>query len=97
MSRSYYRIDGPLTPGQQRVLVAVRDLMKELGRAPSYPEIMARCGFRSPATLHEHVVILRAKRVLRHAAPYQHGVEVEDLCPLCQGTGRRVLDGEGHP
>jgi SOS-response transcriptional repressor LexA len=89
VSRASYRTDGPLTPGQQRVLMAVRDLSKELGRAPSYPEIMRRCGFSSPATLHEHVVILRAKRVLRRAAPYQHGVEVEDLCEACGGSGRR--------
>jgi repressor LexA len=54
-----------LTPRQNEILTFIRDCAEEGGRIPSVREIMARFGFRSPATVATHLDLMEKKGVIR--------------------------------
>lgn len=55
----------PLTPKQTRLLRFIAESIDRDGYAPSFPEIAARFGYRSLATVHEYLQTLETKGHIR--------------------------------
>lgn len=53
-----------LTKRQQEVLEYIQQFTNEKQYSPSYREIMNHFGLSSPATIHQHIAVLKRKRIL---------------------------------
>lgn len=65
-----------LTKRQREILDYLADYIGDHGYAPSFEEIAARMGFRSLATVHEHLSNLQRKGVIRRSYNESRGIEV---------------------
>jgi repressor LexA len=65
-----------LTRRQHEILDYLRQHIAERGYAPSFEEISARFGFRSLATVHEHLTNLESKGYIRRAHNESRAIEI---------------------
>jgi repressor LexA len=70
-----------LTPRQSDILSFIRDCAENRGSIPSVREIMARFGFRSPATVAGHLDLMEKKGVLRREAGRSRNIVLNDFMP----------------
>jgi repressor LexA len=70
-----------LTPRQNEILSFIRDCAEDRGSIPSVREIMARFGFRSPATVASHLDLMEKKGVLRREAGKTRNIILNDFKP----------------
>ena len=66
----------PLTRRQHEILEYVRQHIEDRGYAPSFEEISERFGFRSLATVHEHLTNLERKGYIRRAHNESRAIEI---------------------
>jgi repressor LexA len=66
----------PLTKRQKELLDFVDHFQGKKGYSPSFREIMAHFGYRSPATVFSHMAALKKKGVLEQVAP-RRGLQVK--------------------
>jgi len=66
----------PLTKRQREILDFLADYIGDHGYAPSFDEIAASMGFKSLATVHEHLSNLERKGVIRRAFNESRSIEV---------------------
>jgi repressor LexA len=63
---------------QRDLLDFISQYMQKHGYAPTLPEICDGIGVRSPATVHEHIMNLVVKGVLRKVDGARRGIEIVD-------------------
>jgi repressor LexA len=66
----------PLTRRQHEILEYVRQHIDDNGYAPSFEEISERFGFRSLATVHEHLTNLERKGYIRRSHNESRAIEI---------------------
>lgn len=66
----------PLTRRQHEILDYLREHIADRGYAPSFEEISERFGFRSLATVHEHLTNLERKGYIRRAHNESRSIEI---------------------
>lgn len=66
----------PLTRRQHEILDYLREHIAQRGFAPSFDEISERFGFRSLATVHEHLTNLERKGYIRRAHNESRSIEI---------------------
>src|SRR5437762_12673479 len=66
----------PVTRRQREILDFIGKHIEEKGYAPSFEEIARQFGFRSLATVHEHLTNLERKGYIRRAHNESRGIEV---------------------
>jgi SOS-response transcriptional repressor LexA len=66
----------PLTKRQADVVHVIADHVREHGYAPTLTEIAATMGFKSVASVHEHLVNLENKRVIRRRFDERRSIEL---------------------
>jgi len=66
----------PLTKRQREILDYLTDYIGDHGYAPSFEEISVAMGFKSLATVHEHLTNLERKRVIRRSFNESRSIEV---------------------
>src|SRR3989338_8372382 len=63
---------------QRDILEFISQYMQKNGFAPTLPEICDGVGVNSPATVHEHIVNLAAKGVIKKIDGVRRGIEIID-------------------
>ena len=63
---------------QKAILEFISQYMQKYGYAPTLPEICDGIGVNSPATVHEHIVKLVGKGILRKTDGVQRSIEIVD-------------------
>src|SRR3989338_4919985 len=63
---------------QRDILEFISQYMQKNGFAPTLPEICDGVGVNSPATVHEHIVNLAAKGVIKKIEGVRRGIEIID-------------------
>jgi SOS-response transcriptional repressor LexA len=71
----------PLTPKRAAVLTFISDYLAEHGFPPSFEDIARARGYRSFATVHEHVTRLQADGYLTPSAERPHRTLVPVVLP----------------
>jgi len=65
-----------LTKRQSEILKFVRDFMREYDYSPSHREIAEGMGLSSPATVHQHLQVLKSKGYLQCQSEAIRGIEL---------------------
>src|ERR1044072_8649540 len=66
----------PLTRRQREILDFIVEQIRTQGYAPSFDEVARRFGFRSLATVHEHLTNLERKGFIRRAHNESRAIEI---------------------
>ena len=66
----------PLTRRQREILDFIAEQIRTQGYAPSFDEVAHRFGFRSLATVHEHLTNLERKGYIRRAHNESRAIEI---------------------
>ena len=71
-----------MTKRRKEVLDYITQFIVSRGYSPSFAEIGAAFGFKSPATVHKHVHNLERNGYLK-MEHNRHGIVVKGRCPSC--------------
>lgn len=75
---------------QKAILEFISQYMQKNGYAPTLPEICDGIGVNSPATVHEHIVKLVGKGILRKTDGVQRSIEIVDQKVAGWDTGVEI-------
>jgi repressor LexA len=90
-----------LTGRQAEILALIEDHTAAHGYPPTFRDLMAATGIRSPNGIKTHLSSLERKGYIRRDKLAARGIVVVDrddrpLCPFCQGSGRQTPPDDGR-
>lgn len=76
----------PLSPRQHQLLAYLHDYIESRGYAPNFQEMADHFGYKSLATIHEHLGVLEKKGYIRRVFNEARSIEIVNLTPDLQGA-----------
>lgn len=65
-----------LSPTQRRMLIHIARVIQSTGQSPTIAELQQQFGMRSPASIHQNLVLLEREGVIRRTPHISRGIEI---------------------